>query len=36
MAELDPAATIITLDGDFKVYRRGRAPLRLVAPFVDR
>jgi predicted nucleic acid-binding protein len=35
MAELDPAAAIITLDSDFRVYRRGRSALRLVAPFID-
>ena len=33
MAELDGRATIITLDDDFSVYRRGRAALRLAAPF---
>jgi uncharacterized protein len=33
MAELDASATIVTLDSDFKVYRRGRAALRLAAPF---
>lgn len=33
MAELDASATIVTLDSDFQVYRRGRAPLRLEAPF---
>ncbi|MGQ0506882.1 MAG: type II toxin-antitoxin system VapC family toxin [Myxococcaceae bacterium] len=35
MAELDNNATIITLDSDFKVYRRGRSALKLVAPFVS-
>lgn len=33
MAELDPNATIVTLDSDFNVYRRGRAALKLAAPF---
>lgn len=33
MTELDPSATIITLDRDFLVYRRGRSPLKLAAPF---
>ena len=33
MAELNPAATIVTLDRDFTVYRRGRSALRLLAPF---
>ena len=33
MAELDAHATILTLDRDFTVYRRGRAALRLTAPF---
>ncbi len=33
MAELDARATLITLDQDFGVYRRGRAALRLAAPF---
>ncbi|MGQ0504618.1 MAG: type II toxin-antitoxin system VapC family toxin [Myxococcaceae bacterium] len=36
MAELDATATIITLDSDFKVYRRGRAFLKVAAPFVAR
>jgi hypothetical protein len=36
MAELDPAASIITLDSDFRVYRRGRSALRVVAPFAQR
>ncbi len=34
MAELDSNATVVTLDTDFKVYRRGRSALRLAAPFV--
>lgn len=34
MAEKDPQATILTLDRDFKVYRRGRFALRLCAPFL--
>lgn len=33
MAELESRATIITLDRDFLVYRRGRSPLRFAAPF---
>lgn len=33
MAELESSATIITLDRDFLVYRRGRSPLKLAAPF---
>ena len=33
MAELDGEATIITLDRDFAVYRRGRSAIRLIAPF---
>jgi predicted nucleic acid-binding protein len=36
MAELDASATIITLDSDFRVYRRGRAALRLAAPFMTK
>jgi uncharacterized protein len=36
MAELDPKATIVTLDSDFTVYRRGRSALKLEAPFVGR
>jgi predicted nucleic acid-binding protein len=35
MAELDPKATVVTLDSDFKVYRRGRSALRLEAPFFN-
>jgi predicted nucleic acid-binding protein len=31
MAELNPRATVITLDSDFWVYRRGRSPLRLAS-----
>lgn len=34
MAEVDAGATIVTLDSDFGVYRRGRSTLRLAAPFV--
>lgn len=34
MAEMDKEATLITLDRDFTVYRRGRSPLKLAAPFV--
>lgn len=33
MAELDADATLITLDSDFRVYRRGRAQLRVAAPW---
>jgi uncharacterized protein len=33
MAELDAHATILTLDRDFNIYRRGRSALRLAAPF---
>ncbi|MFL5321592.1 MAG: type II toxin-antitoxin system VapC family toxin [Myxococcaceae bacterium] len=36
MAELDRGATIITLDSDFNVYRRGRAALRVVSPSAHR
>jgi len=32
MAEIDKALSIITLDGDFHVYRRGRAALSVVSP----
>ncbi len=32
MAELDPSVTIVTLDSDFRVYKRGRAALRLFGP----
>ena len=33
LAELAPRATLVTLDRDFLVYRRGRSPLRLATPF---
>lgn len=33
MAALDERATIVTLDSNFKVYKRGRLALRLAAPF---
>lgn len=33
MAELDPRATIVTLDHDFMVYKRGRSALRVAAPY---
>ncbi len=33
MAELDKGATLVTLDRDFLVYRRGRSALRILAPF---
>jgi len=33
MAELDPRARIVTLDSDFRIYRRGgRRPLDLIIP----
>jgi predicted nucleic acid-binding protein len=35
MAELDANSTIVTLDSDFKVYRRGRSALKLAAPFAE-
>lgn len=34
MAELDPGSTVITLDEDFRVYRRnGRGKIRVIAPW---
>lgn len=36
MAELDPKATVVTLDRDFLVYRAGRRALPLAAPFAAR
>jgi predicted nucleic acid-binding protein len=34
MAELDSATSIITLDEDFRIYRKNRVePIELIAPF---
>ena len=36
MAELEARSTVVTLDGDFRIYRTGRSPLRTVSPAARR